>query len=498
MLSMRAGVRALYCASRPLSAFANPIPFSGLGKSHTLCVQGRFQYRLMSTTQQTRQLDPIDPVGPILTVLGIAVGLVGGVLGYVYIGDTRASIYKWLVMPALHHLTDPEESHKLSIWLAKHSLVPMERTNDDGVLGVEIWNKRLTNPLGLAAGYDKNAEAVDALFGFGFGMVEIGSVTPQPQPGNPKPRMFRLLKDKAVINRYGFNSQGHQAIVERLHARIRKYLFTHHITAVETETLCQSEAILSPHEWMNATSVSTKDAKDSKQPELNRSLYPNRLLGINLGKNKISNESSDQDYIDGIATFSKYADYMVINISSPNTPGLRSLQRRESIERLLMSAKRERDALPQNHQSPLVVKISPDLNAEELKDIADVVMHVGMDGVIISNTTISRSMSLRSDSNLKEQTGGLSGAPILPLSLHAVSEFYKFTQGRIPIIGCGGIQTGEDAINFAKAGATVIQVYTALGYQGPGLVHDIKREATEILKREGKTWSQMIGSNHNK
>nr|KAJ3420930.1 Dihydroorotate dehydrogenase (quinone), mitochondrial [Polyrhizophydium stewartii] len=456
--------------------------------------------------QTQPDLTPIDPVGPLLAVVGCVAGVVGGVFAYVYVTDTRASVYKWAVMPFIHAAYDPEEGHRLSIWAAKHGLVPRERTTDDSVLHVEVrvhgrrcfhrfamltcedlgrqlWGKKITNPLGLAAGYDKHAEAVDALFGFGFGMVEIGSVTPKPQPGNPKPRMFRLPQDEAVINRYGFNSEGHEAVARRLQARIRKFLHKHGSVLADT---------LSPLAWLSAAD----DVKNAAPGDAvrRRSLHNDRLLGVNLGKNKISPADSDADYIDGVAALGTYADYLVINISSPNTPGLRALQRREPIERLLRDAKRARDALA--HRPPLVVKIAPDLSDDEIDDIAAVVESVGVDGVIISNTTVSRPDSLHADAKLKREFGGLSGAPVLPLSLRVVSEFYKKTGGRVPIIGCGGIRTGEDALRFARAGASVVQVYTALGYQGPGLVHDIKSDVTERLKKMGKTWSHVVGADH--
>ena len=214
-----------------------------------------------------------------------------------------------------------------------------------------MFGKTLKNPIGLAAGYDKNAEVVDEMFQLGFGYVEVGSITPQPQSGNLRPRFFRLSEDEAVINRYGFNSQGHSTVLERLEKRLRNY------------------------------------SRFSPIIE-NYSLQNNAILGINLGKNKTSPSDSHQDYLDGIETLGSYADVIVINISSPNTPGLRNLQQKDPIQDLLTLAKSKRDQCCK--EKALVVKISPDCSEQELKDIASVVEKVGVDGVIISNTTISR------------------------------------------------------------------------------------------------------------
>ena len=363
-------------------------------------------------------------------------------------------------MPVMHSLLEPEDAHRYSIWLAKHGFCPKDRSKDEPSLKVSIWGKSLSNPVGLAAGYDKHAEAIDAILDIGFGAVEVGSVTPVPQEGNAKPRMFRLPLDKAVINRYGFNSDGHAAVLQRLQKRIMRHF---------------------------SNSAELGDGT-------RRSLTESQLLGVNLGKNKTSPAASNRDYLDGIEQLGPYADYLVINISSPNTPGLRSLQRREPIKRLLQEAKQSRDALLGN-KPPLVVKISPDLSDQEIQDIAAVVSDVGIDGVIISNTTVTRP-SLQSNKSLANEFGGLSGVPLKPLALHVVAQFYKETKGLIPIIGCGGIASGNDAVEFAKAGATLVQIYTSLGYKGPGIVHDIKTQVAEILKKENKTWQQIIGLNH--
>ncbi|KAJ3269895.1 Dihydroorotate dehydrogenase (quinone), mitochondrial [Terramyces sp. JEL0728] len=392
--------------------------------------------------------------------LTAAGGFVAGTFFYFYAMDSRALIYRWGVMPLMHTL-DPEDSHNISIWTAKYGLVPKDVTKDAELLKVKIWNKEITNPVGLAAGYDKNGEAVDSLLDFGFGLVEAG---------NPKPRFFRLPSDDAVINRYGFNSVGHTVVLNRLKHRLRKFLS------------------LNPH--LNENQVP-------------RSLKEHKLLGINLGKNKLSPAESHDDYFNGVKQLGPLADYIVINISSPNTPGLRSLQRREPIQQLLSQAITARNAL--SHNPPLLVKIAPDCSDAELEDIAHVVKDVGIDGIIISNTTISRPQSLKGgtlkltlDQKTIRQMGGLSGVPVKPLALATVSKFYKLTNGLIPIVGCGGIATAEDALQFCKAGASIVQLYTSMGYKGPGIVPEIKEELAGILKKEGKTWMELVGADHQK
>ncbi|KAJ3331579.1 Dihydroorotate dehydrogenase (quinone), mitochondrial [Kappamyces sp. JEL0680] len=219
------------------------------------------------------------------------------------------------------------------------------------------------------------------------------------------------------------------------------------------------------------------------------------MLGVNLGKNKASPPESHDDYVNGVKALGQFADYIVINISSPNTPGLRALQRREPIQQLLEQAKTARDQHVA-HKPPLLVKIAPDCSDAELEDIAAVVQQVGIDGIIISNTTVSRPPTLKSDPVLVQQAGGLSGAPVRALALQTVRKFYKLTNGAIPIIGCGGVSSAQDALNLAKAGASLVQLYTALGYKGPGIVRNIKDDLATMLQQEGKTWKDCIGLDH--
>nr|CAG8506027.1 6004_t:CDS:2 [Entrophospora candida] len=322
-----------------------------------------------------------------------------------YYSDSRAVIHKYLSTTALRLFTTPETSHKFAIWAAKHELTPKDRLADDECLGIEVWGKKISNPIGLAAGFDKNGEAIDGLFDLGFGYVEIGSVTPEPQPGNPKPRVFRLSKDKSIINRYGFNSDGHYIVESRLRDRIRR--------------------------------------------------KSNGKRGINLGKNKWSDVESVDDYVKGIKRFGEYADILVVNVSSPNTPGLRGLQKKGLIDNLLKE----------------VMKAQ-----EELEDIADAAMNNGVDGIIISNTTTSRPASLKSDKKLISEMGGLSGPPVKQLSLRALKKIYQYTNGKIVLIGCGGISNAQDALEYARAGATMVQLYTSLTYDGADIVGEYWRE----------------------
>ncbi|KAJ3101564.1 Dihydroorotate dehydrogenase (quinone), mitochondrial [Phlyctochytrium bullatum] len=413
----------------------------------------------------------------------------GGAVGVAYMTDSRATAWKQLVMPAIHMTMDPETAHVVSIWLAKFGLVPWETADPEAykdVLGVELWGKQLFNPIGLAAGYDKHAEAIDALFNFGFGLVEVGSITPVPQPGNPKPRMFRLTEDRAAINRYGFNSEGHAAAEQRLRDRIRRFWY-----GVPEVDRVEGGRVGPPAEREREAYVLAPPAGTP------RALRQGRLLGVNLGKNKVSAAESNEDYVKGVESLGPYADYVVVNISSPNTPGLRALQRREPMLKLLQEVKQARDkSLP--HRPPLIVKIAPDLKDEELEDVAFVVQQAGIDGIIIGNTTISRPASIKSDPKIRREFGGLSGPPLLPLALSKVKQFYALTGGKVPIVGCGGIRSADDALAFARAGASVVQLYTGLSFDGPGVVAEIKEEVAKRLRKEGKTWSQVVGADHKK
>ncbi|NP_001006131.1 dihydroorotate dehydrogenase (quinone), mitochondrial precursor [Gallus gallus] len=381
-----------------------------------------------------------------LRLLAAALGGCGLLLGSALAaGDER--LYTAAVMPALRVVT-PEAAHGLALRAAALGLLPPARP-DSPSLEVHVLGLRFRNPLGLAAGFDKHGEAVDGLYRMGFGFVEVGTVTPEPQEGNPKPRVFRLVEDEAVINRYGFNSHGHAAVERRLRAR--------------------QEAQL------KLTTVGMP-------------------LGVNLGKNKSSTDAA-ADYVAGVQTLGPLADYLVVNVSSPNTPGLRDLQGKAELRDLLTKVLAERDMLPSERKPAVLVKIAPDLTEQDKQDIAGVVCEVGVDGLIVSNTTTSRPRGLQSTQRL--EAGGLSGKPLRELSTQTVREMYALTQGRVPIIGVGGVSSGRDALEKIRAGASLVQMYTALVYHGPPVVRTVKRELEELLREQGfKSVMEAVGADH--
>lgn len=341
-----------------------------------------------------------------------------------------------LAGPLLRRI-DPETAHRLALKALKAGLAGRGQP-DDPALAVTLWGRRFANPVGLAAGFDKNAEAPDALLGLGFGFVEVGGVTPRPQPGNPRPRVFRLPEDGAVINRMGFNNDGLEAVRARLSARARP-----------------------PAHSGRARSGSG-------------------LLAVNLGKNK-DTEDAASDYEKGAAAFAPLADFLVINVSSPNTPGLRALQGREPLVEIV---RRTRAAiLASGANPPLLLKIAPDLTAEDEADIAAVALEERLDGLVVSNTTLARPDTLRGAA--KGETGGLSGAPLFVPSTELLARMARLTERRLPLIGVGGIRSGADAYAKIRAGASLVQLYTALIYHGPGLVGRIKADLLAHLKADG-------------
>jgi len=325
-------------------------------------------------------------------------------------------------------LLPPEPAHRATLALLKagQGLIPRAATSDPR-LSVRAFGLDFPNPIGLAAGFDKDAEVPDAMLRLGFGFVECGSVTPRPQSGNPKPRLFRLGEDRAVVNRMGFNNGGMEAAALRLVRRKRS-----------------------------------------------------GIVGINIGANK---DTSDRvvDYRICFARLAPLADYVTANISSPNTPGLRGLQNRAELERLLDTLTGEREHL--NLQVPLLLKIAPDLEASALDDIAAVVLASGIDGLIVSNTTIARPETLKSA--LARETGGLSGAPLLAPSTAVLKAMRERVGAKLPLVGVGGISSGADAYAKIRAGASLVQLYTALAYEGPGLVGRIAQELSACLARDG-------------
>lgn len=315
---------------------------------------------------------------------------------------------------------DAETAHGIAIAALKSRLVPRDRRPDPPSLAVEVWGRRLANPIGLAAGFDKNAEVPDAALGLGFGFVEIGTVTPRPQPGNPRPRLFRLPEDRGVINRMGFNGAGLEAALVRLRERPRT-----------------------------------------------------GFVGVNVGANKDSDDRAG-DYAVCAEALAPHADYLVCNVSSPNTPGLRNLQGRAQLAALL---KRVQDAIART-PVPLLVKIAPDATDHDLDDIVSVTRELRIDGVIVGNTTVSRPATLRSPR--KDEAGGLSGAPLMALSTEVLRKTAARVDKQFPLIGCGGVASGADAQAKLDAGATLVQLYSALVFEGPPLVRRIKDELATL------------------
>jgi dihydroorotate dehydrogenase len=328
----------------------------------------------------------------------------------------------------LLRLLPAETAHDLTLRALTLGLVPPPGSAPDPLLRTTLWGRDFPNPIGLAAGFDKNAAVPDAMLGLGFGFVEIGSVTPLAQAGNPKPRVFRIAEDGAVINRLGFNNDGLDLVAARLAARSRR-----------------------------------------------------GIVGANIGKNRDSRDAA-ADYEAGIRAFAPLADYLVVNISSPNTPGLRDLQRRHEVTALLERLLAARRAAARVTPPPLLVKIAPDLTEEERADLADVALTSGIDGLIIANTTVARPSRLRGVH--AHEPGGLSGRPLFAPSTALLAEMYRRTKGRVPLIGVGGIANGADAYAKIRAGASLVQLYTALIYQGPGLIERIKSELAALLRRD--------------
>ena len=383
-------------------------------------------------------------------------------------------------MPLIIRTCDPETAHKFAVKMAKYKLLPRSRYPDPPSLKSVVWSRQFSNPVGLAAGFDKDGDAVDGLLSLGFGFVEIGSITPVPQPGNPQPRVFRLIEDNAVINRYGFNSEGHEAVFTKLRYREQQPK----LSDVKCPRMDEQRNMLNINLWTETDPPNMNFKKEQG------------VLGINLGKNKLSSYPVE-DYVKGVKRFGKIADYLVINVSSPNTPGLRAMQGRKELETLLDQVVKERDSLPSNPKPALLVKIAPDLSDQDKQDIAAVVMRDkgGVDGLIVTNTTVTRPSSL--ESCHREETGGLSGEPLKELSTKTVHDMYRLTKGKIPIIGVGGISSGRDAFEKIRAGASLVQIYTALVYKGPPVVDKIKRELTDILEKEGySNIADAVGADH--
>jgi len=340
------------------------------------------------------------------------------------------------IFPILNFIP-PELAHNLAIRFFTNF---KNKTNpDDLILNIKVCNLKFTNPIGLAAGFDKNGEAYDGLMRLGFGFVEIGTVTINPQFGNKKPRIFRLLEDKAIINRLGFNNIGAEKVLQN----IEKY-----------------------------------DSANGPG-----------LLGVNLGKNLDSKELIE-DYLKLLKIFNRKASYITLNVSSPNTPGLRELEQKDNLDKLVkkISLFKRKNSV----NIPVFLKIDPDISKNQLSDISDIVLSSRIDGVIISNTSIQRSNELISKH--ASEKGGISGLPIKETSNKLLKDFYILTNGKIPLIGVGGISNGKDAYERILNGASLIQLYTSLIYKGPSIVNKIKEELVYLLKRDNhKSLDQAVG-----
>ncbi|XP_005093571.1 dihydroorotate dehydrogenase (quinone), mitochondrial isoform X1 [Aplysia californica] len=417
----------------------------------------------------------------------------GGIMIFAGVNLYRGNdkFYEEIAMP-MFRMFGAETAHNLGIKLAKYKIVPKPQKPDSPLLKTEVWGRSFPNPIGLAAGYDKQGEAVDGLLKIGFGFVEVGSVTPAPQPGNPTPRVFRLKEDKAVINRYGFNSDGHEVVFERLSRRNQEQAGESYPPTYVGE----QRNMLNVNFWTEVEDERNNIASWIKvlKRRVRTRMKEAGVLGVNLGKNKTSPDAVS-DYVKGVRKFGGIADYLVINVSSPNTPGLRDMQKQEVLIELLDQVVAERNKLTVSPKPPLLVKIAPDLTESDKKDIAAVVTRPqsGVDGLIISNTTVARPESLKSKH--KAEMGGLSGAPLTEKSLQVIRDMYRLTHGKIPIVGVGGVSCGQDAYDKVKAGASLIQMYTALVYLGPPAVGKIKREMEELLRKDGyKHISEAVGA----
>jgi len=326
---------------------------------------------------------------------------------------------------------DPETAHEVTLAALRAGLGPQAPADPDPVLATELAGLRLPNPIGLAPGFDKNAVAPRALLRAGFGFVECGTVTPRPQTGNPRPRLFRLAEDRAVINRMGFNNQGLEAFAAGLAAR-----------------------------------------------------GPGGVVGANVGANK---ESADRagDYVAGLRRLWPLADYFTLNVSSPNTPGLRELQGKAALADLLGAVAEARSVLAATAAGdrPVFLKVAPDLAVGDVGDIVEAAAAFGLQGLIVSNTTIARPESLRG--RRRGEAGGLSGAPLFGPSTALLREFHAASAGRLALIGVGGVASGGDAYAKIRAGAGAVQLYTALAYQGPGLVDRLRRDLAALLRADG-------------
>ena len=331
----------------------------------------------------------------------------------------------------------PEVAHSLAIKALKLNNIPYSKPKDNHILETTFCEKKLSSPIGVAAGFDKNAEVYNPLFNLGFGFVEVGTITPKPQFGNPKPRVFRLEEDEALINRLGFNNSGSEQISQTIKENNKK-----------------------------------------------------GFLGINIGPNKDSTNRID-DYLICFRKFYNLADYITINISSPNTENLRDFHNQDELNSLIDKLKNEKKEL--NSNIPLAIKVSPDLNDDQINEVSKIIMEQEIEIIIVSNTTDKNRENLKNINKLEK--GGLSGKPIEKISNEAISKFYKILKDKTKIIGVGGVSNGQDAFEKIISGATLVQLYTGMVYRGPRIASKISAELIDLLKNKGfKNVSEAIGT----
>jgi len=342
----------------------------------------------------------------------------------------------WSAAQASLLFLDPETAHEASLRALEAGVYPRQAKPEDQRLAQTLFGLPFPNPVGVAAGYDKDARVYNALFGIGFGFAEAGTITPKPQAGNPRPRVLRLMRERGIINRLGFNSAGHSAALVKLASR-----------------------------------------------------SPRGVLGINIGANRDSNDPI-ADYVAGVHAFGSLASYLAVNISSPNTPGLRDLQAPDRLNALLEAVMAARLSL--GRATPIFVKLAPDLHDEDIAPVMQCLLAHGVDGVILTNTTLSRE-GIPTDSH-RNESGGLSGKPLFKRSTRFLAKCYLATEGKLPLIGVGGIDSGAAAIAKVRAGASLIQLYTGLVFEGPTLLPDIKDALVAEIEATGKPLQSLVGT----
>ena len=346
----------------------------------------------------------------------------------------------WSAAQASLLFLDPETAHEASLRALEAGIYPRQAKHDDPRLAQTLFGLTFPDPVGVAAGYDKDARVYNALFDIGFGFAEAGTITPKPQPGNARPRVFRIMRERGIINRLGFNSAGHSAALVKLASR-----------------------------------------------------PPRGILGANIGANRASSDPI-ADYVTGVHAFGSLASYLTVNISSPNTPGLRDLQAPDRLNALLEAVMAARAGLA--HAVPILVKLAPDLHDEDIGPVMQCLLAHKVDGAILTNTTLSRE-GVPSNSH-RNESGGLSGRPLFKQSTRFLAKCFVATEGKLPLIGVGGIDSGAAALSKIRAGASLIQLYTGLVYEGPTLLPDIKEALITEMQATGKPLASLIGSEADK